>query len=182
MLGGLLGGGKSSGVGGLLGALLPGGAKPGGEVSRLIGAKATGNTSGSELLGMLLGAGEKAEPPAEAQEEAGILIEAMCNAAKVDGKIDDGERDAILGKLGDLDDEEVAYLRDQFSSPIDLSDFASRVPEDMREQVYAFSLMAIKLDDSREVQYFTNLAQSLDIPSERCNEIHTRLGQPQIFV
>lgn len=182
VLGGLLGGGESSGGGGLLGSLLPGGSEPGGEFSRLLGAQATGGASGTELLGLLLGAGEKAEPPQQAQDEAEILIEAMCNAAKIDGKIDEGEREAILGRLGDLDAEEVAYLREQLSSPIDIPDFTSRVPEDMKEQVYAFSLMAIKLDDRSEVQYFSHLSQSLEIPPERCNEIHTRLGQPQIFV
>lgn len=181
MIGGILGGGGSSG-GGLLGSLLPGGEKPGGQMSRLLGASATGGASGSELLGMVIGAGEKAEPPQEAQDEADILIEAMCNAAKVDGRIDDGEREAILGKLGDLDEDEIAYLRDQLMSPVDLPSFVERVPEDMREQVYAFSLMAIKLDDRREVEYFSHLARGLELSEDRCNEIHTRLGQPQIFV
>lgn len=192
VLGGLLGGGESStsGQGGdLLGALLGGGqAQVGGGLGAILGAVAgakssTGSGAGSEMLGLLLGGGEKkVEPPSEAQEEAEILIRAMCNAAKADGSIDEAEGQAILGRAGDdLDESEIEYLREQLQSPLDIAGFLDAVPADMAEQVYAFSLMAIRLDTRKEAEYFAALAQGLGIDAETANEIHERLGQPEIF-
>ena len=203
-LGSLLGGGappqKKSGLGGPLGGLLGGGQKQqqsSGGVADLLGggsgggsgadllsrlvASAGQNAGGGELLGMLLGKGKAAEPPKEAQEEAETLIQAMCNAAKSDGQIDQSERDAILGRLGDLDEKEVEYLREHLSSPLDVDGFINSVPSDMAEQVYAFSLMAIKLDAQKEAEYFGKLANGLKIQGDKANDIHERLGQPEIF-
>lgn len=186
LLGGLLGGGQqqsSGGAGDLLGSLLGGGSGGGSGADRLSGlvASAGQNAGGGELLGMLLGKGQAAEPPKEAQEEAETLIQAMCNAAKSDGQIDQAERDAILGRLGELDEQEVEYLREHLSSPLDVEGFIRNVPADMAEQVYAFSLMAIKLDSQKEAEYFGKLANGLKISGDTANEIHARLGQPEIF-
>ncbi|MEC5126028.1 DUF533 domain-containing protein [Verrucomicrobiales bacterium BCK34] len=187
LLGGLLGGGQqqqsSGGAADLLGSLLGGGAGGGSGADLLSGlvASAGQNAGGGELLGMLLGKGKAAEPPKEAQEEAETLIQAMCNAAKSDGKIDESERDAILGRLGDLDEKEVEYLREHLSAPLDIDGFIRNVPADMAEQVYAFSLMAIKLDTQKEAEYFGKLANGLKISGDTANEIHARLGQPEIF-
>ena len=148
----------------------------------LLGASASGrNANGSELLGQLLGGGQPAAPPQEAQDEAELLIQAMCYAAKADGSIDQGERDAILGRLGDLDDEEIAYLKEHLDGSVDVRGFTSKVPDDMDEQVYAFSLMAIKLDTQAEAQYFGELANGLGMDGDSCNRIHKQLGQPEIF-
>lgn len=168
----------SSGVGDLLGSLL--GGSGGGGLSSLLGATSPG-AGGGDLLGLLVGQGEQSAPPQAANEEAAILIEAMCNAAKSDGKIDEKERNTILGKLTDLDESEVSYLRKQLSSPLDLEGFVSRIPEDMAEQAYVFSLMAIKLDTKKEAEYFGRLAEGLGIDGDAANEIHSRLGQPEIF-
>ncbi len=187
LLGGLLGGGQkqqsSGGAADLLGSLLGGGSGGGSGADMLSGlvASAGQNAGGGELLGMLLGKGKQAEPPQEAQEEAETLIQAMCNAAKSDGQIDQSERDAILGRLGDLDEKEVEYLREHLSSPLDIDGFIRNVPADMAEQVYAFSLMAIKLDTQKEAEYFGKLANGLQISGDTANDIHTRLGQPEIF-
>jgi uncharacterized membrane protein YebE (DUF533 family) len=188
LLGGLLGGGKkkpqsSGGAADLLGSLLGGGSGGGSGADMLSGlvASAGQNAGGGELLGMLLGKGKAAEPPKEAQEEAETLIQAMCNAAKSDGQVDDAEREAILGRLGDLDEKEVEYLREHLTSPLDVDDFIGNVPSDMSEQVYAFSLMAIKLDTQKEAEYFGKLANGLKIKGDTANDIHTRLGQPEIF-
>lgn len=187
LVGGILGGGSSSrGVGGLLGGLLGGGSSGGGNpLGGLLGATASGpeaSGNGSELLGALLGGGEtQAPPPREAQDEAELLIQAMCYAAKADGEIDEGEREAILGRLGELDDEEIAYLREHLDGPVDLEAFTAKVPDDMDEQVYAFSLMAIRLDTETEAQYFGRLANGLGMDGDTCNRIHEQLGQPEIF-
>ena len=133
------------------------------------------------MLGLLLGQGEEAVPPKEAQEEAEILIEAMCSAAKCDGTVDDAEQEAVLGRLGELSAAEIAYLRKQLESPLKADALIKRVPADMAEQVYAFSLMAIKLDTPKEAAYFSKLAKGLGIDEDLANDIHARLGQPEIF-
>lgn len=73
------------------------------------------------MLGLLTGGGADAVPPAEAQEEAEILIEAMCNAAKCDGDVDAAERELILGKMGDLD-AKVAFLKSHLASALDVQE------------------------------------------------------------
>lgn len=175
-------GGKGNTSGGdLLGSLL-GAATSGGGNNPLAGilgaaANSSSGTNGTELLG----GGQEAAPPKEAQEEAEILIAAMCNAAKADGTIDDAEKEAILGRLGDLDDEEIVYLQEHLSGPVNLAEFTSNVPDDMDEQVSAFSLMAIKLDTQKEAEYFGKLANGLGLDGDTCNQIHARPGQPEIF-
>jgi uncharacterized membrane protein YebE (DUF533 family) len=190
LLGGLLGGSKSApapsssgGAGGLLGGLLGAAAAGGGggnPLNDLLGAS-TGSNNGSELLGALLGGGTPQAPPQEAQDEAELLIQGMCYAAKADGSIDEGEKEAILGRLGDLDDEEIAYLQEHLSGSVDVEGFTSKVPDDMDEQVYAFSLMAIRLDSQAEARYFGALANGLGMDGDTCNSIHAQLGQPEIF-
>ncbi|MEM9018000.1 MAG: DUF533 domain-containing protein, partial [Verrucomicrobiota bacterium] len=189
LLGGLLGGGskKSSsgsglgGAGALLGSLLSAQSGSGGSpLSSILGMADQGST-GSDMLGALLGGGTPQTPPKEAQDEAETLIAAMCNAAKADGTIDEGEKEAILGRLGDLDEEEIAYLREHLTGAADVDSFAGDVPDDMDEQVYAFSLMAIKLDTEKEAKYFGELANALGLSGDTCNQIHKQLGQPEIF-
>ncbi|MEM7518347.1 MAG: DUF533 domain-containing protein [Planctomycetota bacterium] len=187
LLGSLLGGGQrsgaapQSGAGALLGSLL--GGQSGGSGNPLGGllGVASQSQNGSDLLGALLGGGTPKAPPKEAQEEAEILIAAMCNAAKSDGTIDEGEKEAILGRLGELDEEEIAYLKKHLAGPVDIDQFVFGVPDDMDEQVYAFSLMAIRLDTQKEAQYFGQLANGLGLDGDTCNRIHAQLGQPEIF-
>ncbi len=177
-LGGDEKGSGSTGIGDLLGSLL--GGSGGSALSSMLGA-ASPQAGGGNLLGMLPGREEAVTPPKDAQEEAEILIEAMCNAAKCDGHVDEAEREKVLGKLGNLDGDEIAYLKKHLSTPLKTDSFLQRVPADMAEQVYAFSLMAIKLDSRKEAEYFARLAQGLGLDGEAANEIHARLGQPEIF-
>lgn len=182
LVGAFLGGDEKksgqSGMGDLLGSIL--GGSGGAALSSILGA-ASPNAGGGDMLGMLLGQGEPVTPPKEAQEEAEILIEAMCNAAKCDGTVDDAEQETVLGHLGELSETEIAYLRKHLNSSLKADAFIKRVPEDMAEQVYAFSLMAVKLDTKKEAEYFAKLAQGLGLDGDAANEIHTRLGQPEIF-
>ncbi len=182
LVGAFLGGDEKksgqSGMGDLLGSIL--GGSGGAALSSILGA-ASPNAGGGDMLGMLLGQGEPVTPPKEAQEEAEILIEAMCNAAKCDGTVDDAEQETVLGHLGELSEAEIAYLRKHLNSTLKADAFIKRVPKDMAEQVYAFSLMAVKLDTKKEAEYFAKLAQGLGLGGDAANEIHTRLGQPEIF-
>lgn len=177
ILGGLLGGSRGGGGGGI-GSLLGG----------LMGGGAAGGLGG--LLGGLMGGGkeEEAAPqaapepePAEVQSQAELLIRAMCNAAKSDGKFDDAEKEAIIGRLGEVEQSEIDFVQKELSSPLDVQGFANDVPGELGQQVYAFSVMAIKLDEQAEAQYLAELAQGLRLEPATCNQIHEQLGAPQIF-
>lgn len=168
MLGGLLGGGggaSGGGAGGMLGSLLGGGAAAG-------------------MLGSLLGGGSAeaapaaaATPPAGAADQATLLIRAMCNAAKADGQVDQAEQQNIIGKLGDdVTQAEVDFLKSELAAPLDVAGFVSSVPADLAQNVYAMSVMTIKVDTPQEAQYLQQLAQGLKIDAATLGQIHQQLG------
>lgn len=198
-LGSLLGGaaGKGGGLGELLGGLATSGggdktSEGSGGLGDLLGGLLGGSGGASPGMGGLLGAvlggadqGSTETPPpldpAGAEDDARLLIEAMCLAAKSDGRVDEEEREAIVGRLGDLEPDEAEFLRRNLSGKADLESFARRVPEDLATQVYAFSLMAVRLDSRAEAEYFAKLARELGLNGNEADEIHAKLGQPEIF-
>lgn len=200
LLRGLLGGGapqqqqSSGGVGGLLSGLLGGGGGGGGGASNnILGgllkaavAKQMGGGGGGGgglgLLGGLLGGGDEPEPEVSApqrqavNDQATILIRAMCNAAKADGQVDQQEQQNILERLGDVDEQEANFVRQELSSPLDVAGFARSVPQEMGPQVYALSVMTVKVDTRQEVQYLTQLAQGLGLDQRTLDAIHQQVG------
>lgn len=114
-------------------------------------------------------------------ERAVVLIRAMVNAAKADGKIDKCEQDEIVGRLGRIDSAEAQFLQQEFRRPLDVHAFSHDVPRGMEEEVYAMSLMAIDLDTRPEAHYLTELAACLRLDPRVCNNIHAHYGAPQIF-
>lgn len=202
LLKGILGGGApqqqsgGGGVGGLLGGLLGGGGGGGSASSNILGGllkgaiakqmgggAPTGGGGGGamDLLGGLLGGGAPApepEPPQRqaANDQATILIRAMCNAAKSDGQVDQQEQQNIIGRLGELDQNEIDFLQQELSSPLDVAGFARSVPQDMGPQVYALSVMTVKVDTREEVQYLTQLAQGLGLNQQTLDAIHQQAG------
>ena len=105
----------------------------------------------------------------------------MVCAAKSDGRVDKEEQDKIIGKLGDVTQAEIDFLKEEFASNIDVKDFASSIPVGMEQQVYAVSLTAIDLDTQNEAQYLHSLAEGLNLGPETCNEIHEQCGAPKIY-
>lgn len=188
-LGNALGG--SGGAAGGLAGLLGGGGGSGGLLGGLAAAAlqqfAGGQGGGAaQALQGLLGGQQEANPTAglnqqQVDDQATILIRAMCNAAKADGQIDAAEQENIVGRLGEVGEQEVAFLRQELAQPLDLASFVQSVPSSLASQVYATSVMAIKLDTQAEAQYLGQLAQGLGINQEQCNQIHTQLGAPAIF-
>ena len=151
LIGSLLKGGGSSkssggaaGLGALAGLL---GGKSGGGAGDLLGALTglAGKSGGLGGLAGLLGGGksapvpqapEPAPPPPQhsaeaAQQQAVLMIRAMCNSAKVDGQIDEGEQQAILGRLGEVSQAEMDFVRRELSTPLDVAAFAASVPRDL---------------------------------------------------
>jgi len=209
LLGGLLGGGGGGGGGGLgsvIGSVLGGGggqqqqAAGGGGLGGLLGGilggggaeapaqqQAAGGGGLGGLLGGILGGGGKApevpqEHRAAANDQATVLIRAMVNAAKSDGRIDQTEQDNIVSKLGDdVSEAEVNFLKEEFAAPLDVAGFARSVPQGLEQQVYFLSLTSIELDTQNEAQYLGQLAQAMNIDPNVCNQIHDQVQAPRIF-
>jgi uncharacterized membrane protein YebE (DUF533 family) len=114
-------------------------------------------------------------------EQAKVLVRAMVGAAKSDGQITQDEQDSILKQLDHVSQEEIEFLRAEFSRPVDVRDFTWSVPNGMEEQVYTISLLAIDLNEQKEAEYLADLAHGLRLDTGRCNEIHRKYGAPVIF-
>jgi uncharacterized membrane protein YebE (DUF533 family) len=203
LLGSILGGGGGNsgggGIGGLLGSVLGGGGggqqSSGGGMAGLLGgllgggggAQSGGGGIG-DLLGMVMGGGAaKAEEVPEehraaANDTAAVMIRAMVNAAKSDGRIDQAEQDNIVSKLGEeVSQAEIDFLKAEFAAPLDVAGFARQVPAGMEQQVYFLSLTSIDLDTQNEAQYLGSLAQEMKLDPSICNQIHDQVGAPKIF-
>ncbi|MCB9944665.1 MAG: tellurite resistance TerB family protein [Geminicoccaceae bacterium] len=203
MLGSLLGGKSSGGSGGMsnaqvggigaiAGALLGGG---GGAVKGAIGGSAMA------LLGTLaLSAlknwqhGQSGQGAAQAQpvqiteheaqqmaapQTAELCLKAMISAAKADGQIQDDEMQRIVGKLeeGGISEEERSFVVQEMSKPLDLQGLISEVPNtQVAAQVYAASLLAIKVDTQAEEQYLQKLANGLGLDAGTVQRLHQMVG------
>ena len=186
LLGGAGGGGGGGGLGALAGLLGGGGGGGGagglGALAGLLGGG--GGAAGGGGLGSVLGAlagGQQAQPQQSDQDEATLLVRAMVNAAKADGQVDKSEIQNIVGKLGEVDRAEAEFLKRELEAPLDLAGFVRSVPRDKAQQVYAFSLMGMRLDTQQEAQYLGAVAQGLNLDPNVCNQIHNQLGAPEIF-
>ena len=205
LLGSLLGGGgggqqqQASGLGGILSGVLGGGqqqqqqsANPiGGLIGSVMGGGGGAGGGGiGGLLGSVLGGGGAQQeapqlPPeqhAAANDQAVLMIRAMVNAAKSDGRVDEKEQENIISKLGDdVSQDEIAFLKQEFAAPVDVAAFAKSVPQGLEQQIYALSLTSIDLDTNNEAQYLGQLAQGLNLDPNLCNQIHDHVGAPKIF-
>jgi hypothetical protein len=114
-------------------------------------------------------------------EQAKLLLRAMLSASKSDGQVTEEEQQAIFKQLGTPTQEQINYLRDEFSKPLDVRQLAWDVPLGMEEQVYTVTLLSINLDEQKEAEYLAELAHGLRISPKRCNEIHHRYNSPAIF-
>lgn len=168
MLGGRTGGMIGSMAGSMLAGRLRGGARAGGAGG--IGGLLSGLTGGGDQQASRLAAESMPE------DEAMILVKAMCNAAKADGHVSQGEVDAIIGNAGDLDPEDEAILRGELAAPLDLATFVAEVPSGLEADVYAASLLPIEVDTPGEVEYLRNLAQGLSLSQDAVDSIHEELG------
>lgn len=170
--------------GGAVGRML--GGRTGGMIGSMAGSFLSRNMSGGSgggigsLLGGLMGGGDKDQAASAAaamsDDEATILIKAMCNAAKADGKVDESEVNAIISRAGDLDAEDEIWLRAELNAPLDMAGFAAQVPADMAADVYAASLLPIEIDTASEVTYLQELGAALGLDGAQRAAIHEELG------
>ena len=197
------GGAQSSGAGGgladLLGSLTggvrpQGSAAPGGSnMAGVLGSLAMialqmfsqrGAGARPAALAALTDAASGQAPPAvdaaQAHQQALAFIKAMINAAKADGQIDAEEQEKIVSRLGDIDPQEAAFIRDEISKPLNF-DFFADITQEMTPQIYAVSLMAISLDTPAEISYMQQLAQGLGLDAQAVNGIHAQLGLAPLY-
>ena len=119
--------------------------------------------------------------PLDPNEEAIVLIRAMINAAKSDGRITRDEQQEILGRVSNASQEAMQFLQNEFSRDLDVREFAWSVPIGMEQKVYTMSLAAIELDAQSEASYLRDLAHGLRLDPDYCNDIHARYGAPTIY-
>jgi uncharacterized membrane protein YebE (DUF533 family) len=181
LLGGLLGGaqGKAGQAGGgSLGDLL------GGLLGGAMGGAASGAGGGfGDLLNQSLGnRGEPdATPTPQQNAAAGLMLVAMIQAAKADGKVDAAEQKKLLGNLGDITPEERRFVEAQLAAPVDPDGLARQVPQGLEAQVYMMSLMAIDLDNRNEAQYLHQLATAMGLDKQVVNQIHAQARAPALY-
>lgn len=112
------------------------------------------------------------------EETAMVLMQAMCNAAKADGNVDQAEIDEIISRAGELDDEAEAFIRSELAAPLDLDAFIESVPGGMEVEVYTISLLPIDVDTIAEADYLADLRLGLGLADDKVEDIHEALGVP----
>ena len=194
LLGGLLGGGSppqhTNSTADLLGGLFGGTNRSmsaqsgGGSLSDLLGAAVTKYAQSQQPAD----ATQRINNPFEAQinqsealDQAELLIRAMINAAKADGRVDEKEQQKVLGRLGEVSQDEAAFVRRELAAPLDTQAFIRSIPAGFEQQIYIVSLMAIDLDTNQEAQYLHQLAQGLELSQDLCNQIHEKLGAQKLY-
>lgn len=175
LLGSLTGGKQAStggggGLGDLLGGIL-GGAAAGGGIGGL-----------GSILDEAVSGKKPARAPSRDEELAAVLmLKAMIQAAKSDGKLDQAEKQKLMDNLGDASRAEIDMVNRLLADPVDVEGLVRQVPQGMEGQVYLMSLMAIDLDSRNEAQYLHGLAQSLGLEPAEVNDIHDRAGAPRMY-
>jgi uncharacterized membrane protein YebE (DUF533 family) len=114
------------------------------------------------------------------EHDAEIIVKAMINAAKADGRIDEAETHKIIGKLekDGLTEEEKSFFLQEVKKPMDLDSVirsAGGKPE-MAVQIYTASLLAIEVDTPAEKQYMQQLATGLGLTSQVTGNVESFLG------
>jgi len=109
------------------------------------------------------------------REEVYILLKAMVNAAKVDGKVDSEEQQKILEFMGDMTKVEQMFVEQELQKELHVEEFLKEIPKGMEKQVYYMSLFAIDLDHEAERDYLEMLAEKLHLPYKVIDTIHESL-------
>lgn len=165
--------------GGLLSQLGGGGAGMAGMLAAIGGAAASAQGQGAAAL---LDAMDTPETAPEADRAAGLMLRAMFQAAKADGDIDEAESARILETIGaDADDADRAFVQDRLAAPVDVQGLVADTPEDQRMQVYAASLMTIRVDTEAEARYLDSLAKAMTLPETTVNALHMQMGVQPLY-
>lgn len=125
-----------------------------------------------EVISQLIG---KEVDELNSREEVYILLKAMVNASKVDGEVDDLEKEKILEFMGNMSKVEQMFVEQELQKKIDMEAFLKEIPKGMEQQVYYMSLFAIDLDNEAEREYLEMLSDKLNLSYPTVNSIHESL-------
>ena len=109
------------------------------------------------------------------REEVYILLKAMVNAAKADGKVDDLEKEKILEFMGDMSKIEQMFVVAELQNDLQIEEFIKEIPKGMEQQVYYMSLFAIDVDNESEREYLEMLSHKLNLSHGVVDGIHESL-------
>lgn len=176
------------GLGAIVGAVLGGrGGAVGGGALALLGSLAVAALQAAKAQQEGQSASQSSAAPADAaalerlasEDTALLLVRAMIEAAKADGRVDPAEIERIAGKLEEIgaDAETRAWVTAELRAPADPAGLVARVrgPE-LAAEVYAASLLAIEVDTPAERAYLDELARRLALPAPVVAHIHRALG------
>lgn len=182
----LAGGAAAGGIGGILNDLLGGpqarASTTGGGLAQK-GSQPSSDASFGEVLNQALANGGEPDtaPTPEQNALAGLILRAMIQAAKSDGKIDEAEQARLSKEFGELDEDERAFIREQMAAPVDAAALAREVPQGLGPQVYLMSLMAIDFDSRAEAEYLHSFATALGLDKATVNAIHEQVGATNLY-
>ncbi len=175
----LQGAAKKLGLGDLVGNLLGGSGGVAGALGGLLGGgRAKPQADPMELIGRLAGG---AKPPAtDPEERAKTLLLAMILAAKADGELGPEEYERITKKLDEVaaDPEVRAFVYQAMAEaqdPAPLVEAARRDPA-LAKEIFAASVLAIRVDTPAESRYLQDLARSLGLSPDAVQEVLARAG------
>jgi len=177
------------GLGALIGSLLGGGGKSlggavGGGLMALLGTLAFNALKGSGQEKPQIPAGllEPKTPNEQKrlEQSSEIVLRAMINAIKADGRVDQDEINRMMGKFSEIgvDAEGQRYLMTQLQQPMETEKLiaAAKGQPDLAAQIYAASLLAIEVDTQAEKNYLDQLAADLGIAPQVTGHIHQMVG------
>ena len=175
--GGRPGGTGSGGLGGILGGALSGQGGSRGGLGSLLGGAAAGGGLGALINQALQGGGaEPQRTPSEEEEQgASILLSAMIQAMKADGRIDDEERARLMEMLGDADAEERRFVEAELQRPVDAQALAERTPRGLERQVYTAAALSIDPDTESERRFLSDLRAALGLGESDAREAESAI-------
>ncbi|MEL6206476.1 MAG: DUF533 domain-containing protein [Pseudomonadota bacterium] len=145
----------------------------GGLMAAMQGAAEAGGKGLDDMMSAFAGQ----SPATQVMENnAKLMISAMIQAAKADGEIDAEEQQKLMDQLGDVDAEERAFVEAELAKPLDIPGLAQQTSDAMKAQVYATSLMAIRVDSEAEATYLRQLAHALGLTEEARQRMHQAMG------
>lgn len=176
LVGTLLGGGRGAVGGGLLavlGSLAVSALRDSGQAPAAAAEAPAGSSGG-------YGRPEAAVPVSEEEVErlARLVLRAMIQAAKADGKIEPGEIERILGKVEEGGTDEARdFVLAELRGPADAAGLAREVRSPVEAaEVYAAALMAIEVDSDAERDFLAQLARETGLRPETVAELHRSVG------
>jgi len=117
---------------------------------------------------------------AEMEADTMIIIKAMINAAKADGRIDQQEMEQITGKLAEdgLQEEEKQFFLTEAAKPLDTQALiaAAQGRPELAAQIYAASLLTVDVGTLQNADYLRGLAAGLGLSPQVTQHIEQSLG------